>query len=527
MPTLVIDNFGGRLTRYENGDINSGLAKFDTTYSNDPFRLPGKLTWNETATQIDSGATVITGLVVAGKVRVESGLTYCYCVDHLARVYKIQVNNSSTPNLDTPVLLATLTSQSPTFTRGGFIDFFGSTERIYIGSDMGVTRLNFDGTSETFIGSTATWTQNVPRPLKQFLGNLYVGDGDNIAEINDAASLTTYTKLSPGFPTNTQVRDLDIAPDGSYMEAVLTRLALPSILATTQDTTLISNNESFIFKWNGIDVGYTSYNSYPSFSLNSNISFGTNQYVFGYDLTGSSVFNPTQKILSPIFSEAPLPGSVGSNGNFVAWMTPEFYNGFNRAALYLYGSLDDEVKSGWWRQFAQGAQGTSTNVLKVPWNMIVTNFGIGASTNGYGGGVFGVGKIYFSTFEYNGSAASYKFFKWNPVSSSNGTFGTSVYETQTQLFSNKITVKEVRVYTEPLVANNTFTVALIGSDGNAISGSSKTFSAGTTPVAVGDDLMRYTPAINRTYAIGVRITNSGTANWVCNKIEIDYGPAGK
>lgn len=527
MPTLTIDNFGGRLTRFDNGDINSGFAKFDTTYSNDPFRLPGKLTWNETATRIDSAGSVITGAVVAGKVRVESGLSYLYCVDHLARVYKIQVNNSTNPSLDDPVLLATLSSNSPAFTRGGFIDFFGTTERIYIGHDIGVTRLDFDGTNETFIGVAGSYTATVPRPLKQFLGNLYFGNGNNIGEILPGATISTYGKLSPTFPTNTQVRDLDIAPDGSYLEAVVSRLALPSILTNTQDTTLIANTESYIFKWNGTDIGYTSFTSYPSFSLNSNISFGSNQYIFGYDLTGSSVFTPTQKILSPIFTEAPLPTSVNSNGNFVAWVVPEFYNGFTRTALYLYGSLDTEVTNGWWRQFAQGAQGSQTDVLKVPFSMAVSNFGIGASTNGYTGGVFGRGKVYFSTIEIAGTTLAYKFYKWNAVSATAGTYGTSVYETQTQLFSKKIKPSEVRVYTEPLVASNVFTIDLIGSDGTVITSSSKTFTVGTSPVAVGDELVRYTLAIEPTYAIGVRVTNTGTTNWVCNKIEIDYEPSGK
>jgi len=250
MATKIINNFGGRLTRYTDGDMNSGFAKYTTTFGNDPFSDPGNLTWMETATQIDAAGSVITDLIVAGKERVESGISYVYAVGHTGRVYKIQVNDPTTynPNYDNPVLLTTITSNSPTFTRGGSLDFFGSTERIYIGHDKGVTRVDFDGTNETFVGALGSWTQTVPRPFAQFIGKLYVGNGNNIAEIDSTATVTTYSKLTPGFPTNTQTRDLDTSPDGIYLQVVVTRLVLPDITATTQDTTFLSNSESYIFK---------------------------------------------------------------------------------------------------------------------------------------------------------------------------------------------------------------------------------------------------------------------------------------
>ena len=78
------------------------------------------------------------------------------------------------------------------------------------------------------------------------------------------------------------------------------------------------------------------------------------------------------------------------------------------------------------------------------------------------------------------------------------------------------------MYGEPWVANNSFTIALIGSDGGVITGSSQTF----TPTA-GDDFVWYAPAIKPTYALGIRITNAGTANHVITKIECDYSEGGK
>ena len=80
--TLVIDNFQGRLTRYSDGDINSGLAKYATTFGNDPFSSPGNLTWFEAPTRIDSSETVITDLIMASKPRLESGITYVYAIGH-------------------------------------------------------------------------------------------------------------------------------------------------------------------------------------------------------------------------------------------------------------------------------------------------------------------------------------------------------------------------------------------------------------------------------------------------------------
>ena len=125
--TLVIDNFKGSMTSFQDGDINSGLAYAVSAFGYNPFSKPGNLTWCDTPQQIDVAGAVITDFIMCGKERVESGILYVYAIGHTGRLYKIQVNDTSTfnPDYDTPVLLATLTSGSPTFTRGGFIDFFG------------------------------------------------------------------------------------------------------------------------------------------------------------------------------------------------------------------------------------------------------------------------------------------------------------------------------------------------------------------------------------------------------------------
>jgi len=76
------------------------------------------------------------------------------------------------------------------------------------------------------------------------------------------------------------------------------------------------------------------------------------------------------------------------------------------------------------------------------------------------------------------------------------------------------------------VANNSFTIDLIGSNGGVITNSSKTFTVGTN-VTAGQDMVQYNPQVAPTHVLGVRITNVGSVNWTCMKIEIDYEPAGK
>ncbi len=528
MRTLVIDNFQGRLTRYLNGDINSGYAKYTTTFGNDPFTKPGDLTWFEQPTRIDADESVITDLIVASRARLESGVTYVYAIGHTGRLYKIQVNDPTTfePDYDNPVLLATLTEESPTFKYGSSIEFFGDTERIYIGHDIGVTRIDFDGTNEAFVGATGSYTANVPRPSAQFTGKMFFGNGTNILEIDSTATVTDYTKLDPSFPVGTQCRDLDVSPDGNYLQIIVSRVSAPDLTSSDQDTSSLSSADSYKIYWNGTDTGYTAYNPYNSYSLNSNIAFGPFTYTMGYDLGGAAMYSEQQKIISLPNSLSPNFGAMFSTGNLVGFAAPEQADNVLKASLLTYGNYDVENPQGLYRFFRISAT-TQTDIIQLPMCNIVSNLFYGSSSAGYDNDQVGTAKLYFSTFETDDTPTSkYKLYKFNTVPTGDGTAIAGVYETQTQLFSQKIKPSEVRVYVDPLVTNNEFTVALIGSDGNVIANSSETFTAGTTE-AVGEDLCDYSPAIAPTYAMGVRITNSGSANMTFNKIEIDYEQAGR
>lgn len=542
--TLVIDNFRGDMTGYLYGDINSGRSLYQIVSGQNPFIKPGQLTWSEAPTQIDPNGSVITDLIMDGKERVESGVLYVYAIGHTGRLYKIQVNDPTTynPDYDNPVLVTTLAINSPTFTRGGFMDFFGlsGAEQIYIGHDKGVTKINFDGTGEAFVGSLGSWTQSVPRPLKQFIGSLFVGNGINIAQIDSSLSVATYAKLSPGFPNDTQIRDIDLSSDGTYLETVVSRLSLFDVTSSAQQTTSNANSESYIFKWNGTDNSYTAFDTFPSFSLNANIMFQGYQYTFGSDQYGSAIFNPNEKILSLAETPYIAPNSIRSTGNLLTFFAPLYFEGTMSNTFYTRGSFDYEIGNpqisgtGYWSPFFQVATSPETDVIACPFQLSVSNIGVGSSSNGYAENVFGTSKIYFSALETSGTPTTkYRLYKWRivtslQVSSSTNAFVGAVYQTQSQMFSKKISVKQVRIYGEPWATGNSFTIDLIGSTGTfgPIANGSSTFTAGTN-LTVGDDFAWYDPAIDSTYCLGLSITNNGTINHTINKIEVDYTDGGK
>lgn len=531
METIVIDNFQGRLTRYKDGDIKSGYAKYSTTFGNDPFTKPGNLTWFEAPTRIDSGGSVITDLIMAQRSRLESGITYVYAIGHTGKLYKIQVNDTGTsnPNYDTPVLLATLSAESPTFKYGASIQFYGATERIYIGHDKGVTRLDFDGTNETFVGSTSSWTQSVPRPSVNFGGVAYWGNGTNIAAIDSTGTVTNYTRLSPAFPVGTQVRDVDVSPDGNYVQIVVSRIAQADMTVLTQDTNSLSSADSYFIYWNGIDPGYTSYNPYNSYSLNANTSFGPYSYTLGYDLGGAAIYTGGSKSISLPNSLSPNFNSLFSTGNLLGFAAPERDedDGALKGSLIAFGQYDREIPEGLYRFFRQGASGAQTDVIQMPTCAIVSNLFYGPMFSQYSGQLVGSAKIYFSTLEGSGvPTIAYKFYKFTTVPTGLGTAIGGVYETQNQLFSKKVAIKQIRLYTEPLTTNNSFKIELIGSDNGVISGSEKTFTVGSN-VTSGDDYVWYDPVCAPAYSIGVRITNLGSANWVGTKLEMDITDGGK
>lgn len=540
MPTKIITNFSGRLTRDSIGDLNSGLAKYETTFAIDPFSNVGNLTWLQLPTQI--GASVITDLIVAAQPRLENGVTYVYAIGSGGRFYKIQVNDPGThnPAYNNAVLLTTLTINTPTFKYGSSIQFYGATEKIYVGHDVGVTSVNFDGSGEAFVGTpyngdpTVSWTANVPRLSAQFLGVSYWGNGNNLAAIDSTATVSTYGQLSPAFPSSSYVKDLDVSPDGNYLQIVVTRTPPADMTVSTQDTSSLSPTSSYLFYWNGTDTGYTSYTTFNSYTLTSNTVFGDHSYIFGYDLSGAGIYTGSSKILTLPNSLSPSPEAVFSTSNMVGYAAPEQVSGVLKGSIYFYGKYDQELEPGLFRVARFAASGSQTDVVQIPVCLPVSNLFYGSSSSGYSGNKVGSSLLYFSTLETSASTTAYKFYvlPLDPDSASN--LAAGVYETQQETYfslfrsiiSKKFAVKEVRVYGDPWTANNSFEIDLIGSAGTPMSNGSYTFSTANSTLTIGQDFAKYNPAHAPTYSLGLRITNTSSSNNNINKVEVDYQEAG-
>ncbi len=551
--TVEITNFSGSLTRENLGDMNSGLAKYNTSFGYDPFSKPKQLTWLSVPSNL---STIVTsGLALAGVSAVYGSNLYTYVITSTGHLFRLLGDGSGGSDI------RTLSTGSPTFTYGADIIFFG-LNTLFISHDLGVTKIVLDTnggfSSEAQIGTwdsthfTAITTQ---RRMVQAFGALYVINSDssvtyanNIAEITTAGTVNNYAKLSPSLPPGTFIRDLDLSPDFTYM--IVSASQTPSeLIAPVNDTGNESSTTSAIYLWNGstalsgaADAGITTGMNLPDFSITSTQSLPNARYSFMYDAFGSSVFDGSQKIMTMKNQKSPMPAATIANGNFLTWMCTDASYNLDTAAssiyasLYYYGSLDAQSPTGLWRVLRKGTATGSGTVYQVPYQQLVTNSYISVDTNDTITQE-SVGRHLYSCTDYTGSGGSTLAKFYGFVVSPAGKFGTDngpqlgVYETQTQLFSKKITVKQARVYMEPAVSGNGFQLDLIGSDGKVITNGTSTFTyaLGTDPTFNQGALERYdfNPAMKDTYALGVRITNTGTTNMTINKVEIDYIQSGK
>ena len=524
LQTITLDNFSAKITRFTDGDINSGFAKYATTSGVDVISNPKVLQFMQTATSI--GGSVVTDLIVAGRVRLENSATYLYAIGHLGRLYKIQVNdpNGKNPAYNNPVLLATL-ANGQTFNYGGSLDFFqvSGTTYIWIGHDTGVTRINLDGTSETVI--SGTWVANVPRQEIQFTGKLYYTNGTNLAVIDSTGTVTSSAILNPGFPATMQARDIDTTANGAYIVITVSSIPLVSILNTVPDPNTASGGSSLLVYWNGTDTAASLSNSFPSFAQTAYQTFANSEYSFGYDSYGAQVSNPIDKILTLTNTQSPLPNAIFSSGNMLNWIVPEAYNGALVASIYSFGQFDQDYEPSFYRRVRISSSLSGGDMIKVPFASLMTNQTVGGATSGYTGNIIGLSTMYFSTLEYNGTTTAYKLYAFNLLPTSTGTAVGGVYETLNQIFSQKVRIPQIRVYQNPAIANQSYTIDLIGIDGNIITGGSKTFTTGST-MTVGDVMTNYSPSHSPTPVFGVRITNVGSVTPVIQKIELDYAQAG-
>jgi len=534
MPTLVINNLGGPLTRRDTGDINSGMAKYDSSWGYDPFSEPGKLTWLELPTSILSGE-----LVTTGKVRDESGLVRVYSTDTSNNLYQIRVNDVNDPDVDTPSIISGLFGDN--YARGGGMAFYSSTigtGKIFLGGDNLVQKVNFDGSSPSIIASGLS---AAPRPFAEFLGKVYFGAGENIGEIDSTEAVTTITKLSPGLPSGFFARDLDVTPDGNYLQIVASQVdpANSGGLTTGSEAATAANIKSFKFYWNGVDDAITASDSFTGNVLSAGAPFSNKDYTLGYDRSGTGIFVGTEKKVSLPNTWNPQTNAVFSTGNLVGFGAVEFVpdDTASRGAIYYYGKCDEETPNGLFRLLRHNAV-TRDDVAAMPMCIKVSDALFGHNYLSFTDNRAMSGKVYFATNEVddaNSSQNTQNVYKFFDTFTGVGSIVAGVYETQTQLFSKKQAIKEVRVYTEPLVDGNDFVVDLIGSGGSVMGNGSQRFAVGSVAtsdgsIATGTDMVHFNPGMIPTYALGIRLTNSsttGVVNWRGLKVEVDHEPAGK
>lgn len=539
--TIEITNFGGRLTRKLNGDLNSGFAKFNSSWGYDPFSKPDNLTWLEQPASILSSTTE---MIVAAKPRFSGNVQKIYTVGTLGKLTVVQPNSigaPNNPNLDTASVVGTVASGSPTFNYGASMDFFGVTEKIYVGADNQINSINFDGSGDTVVGSAGNYTAT-GHSLKQFVGSLAFGNGNTIGLVGSTGTVTSsvigtgqgnlYSQLNPPLGVETIIHDIDTSKDGNYLMLTASNITNEPIATVNNDTLNAASSDGYLYSWNGSDATTTAFNSIPSYAVTALQTYLAGNIFFSNDSFGASLSDGTNKLLTLPNNKSPLPNGTLINGNFVCWVTTELTtDGSMVASMYYFGSLDRENPAGLYRVMRYASQLSSGFIYQAPLNILTNNKYTTINNTKTAVSVFGYGKHYFSVWDLNSTTNNYRLLRFLITPTGTGTPQSGVYETQTQIFSKKITVKAIRVYTEPCVTGNGFQIDFVGGDGSVITNGTfnYSFAAGTDPTLLQGALERidFTPAMKGTFALGARITNTGTTNMTIKKIEIDWAYSGK
>lgn len=561
--TIEITNFGGRLTRIVNGDLNSGMANFTNSWGYDPFSKPGNLTWLEQPTDITG--TAIKDLILATIPNSENGTLFIYAIGSQGTLYKIQPNSISNANVDSVVgVLGSVLGGGQTYNYGASMQLFNyrattsqqaasTIGRLYIAGDQLVNEINTDGTGQSSVaGASGGYVQNIYRPTAQFQGNLVFGNGNNIGLIGSTNTITSpqnnpasiYGQLQPALPPNTYITDLDVSPDGNYL-LISTSTSLneqPTTFGNAVDGSLQQANTAGgnLYFWNGSDMAATASNYIGNFGIISLQSYLQNNMLFINDMFGASINNGTEKVLTLTGNKSPFPNGTAVNGNFLTWFTTESTDGITMvASLYYYGNLDGENQPGLWRVMRYFTQLTGPNkqgfIAQTPTNTVINANVYGINSSASSVLSIGYAKHYLSIFDASNTTNKFTLQRFTVVNTGTTTVQFGTYQTQTQLFSKRITVKQIRVYTEPTAVGNGFELTLIGSDGRAINNTlgagffEYQFATGTDITQLQGSLERidFNPVMKDIYALGLSIEQIGETNFTIHKIEVDYVEAGK
>lgn len=569
--TIEITNFGGRLTRIINGDLNSGFAKFNNSWGYDPFSKPMNLTWFEQPVEITGPIT--DTVVAAKKFFGGSGIGFNNVQQYVlllgngnggnnpGNLYVMQPNQTATDvsssilaNVDS---VLGSTSVTGTFNFGGSMEIFtqpsiagiggpgNGTAAVYIGSDTKISTVPLGsilGTQRNVSGNFVGTINNATgafRPLKIFQGLLRFGNGNTIATIGATGTIVSLyqtsirgvananSDLQTPLPVDCEIQDMDVSVDGNYLSLATSKVDNEQIAILGQDVGNAAANESTLYGWNGADPNITTENTMPSGNLTALQTYLGNNVYFTEDSFGSALSNGVNKLLTLPNNKAPWANGTAVNGNFLTWICPEFNQGKNGsfASMYYFGSLDQENPSGLYRVMRQTTN--SAFVYNTPLNLLVDNYYTTVNSPfNFQAGTLGYGKHYFSLIYPNfGSGTTSKLYRFLINPTGTGTPQAGVYETQTQLFSKRIGISQIRVYTEPVVAGNGFRIDIVDANGNPVTN-------GTFNYVFGDPAdksvrINFNPNCATLYSFGLRITNTGTTNMTFKKIEVDYTPEGK
>lgn len=572
--TIEITNFGGRLTRILNGEMNSGFAKFEPSFGYDPFSKPMNLTWFEQPVDITGP---ITDLIIAGKKYYgTSGIGYNNVQEFVALLGNGSTVGTSAGNLyvmqpaqlmPTSSIIANVdsvlgaVSVAGTFKYGGSLEVFqqpsvsgtSDVRAIYIGSDTHISTIPLGViatgpqrvVSGNYVG-TITAADGAFRPLKVFQGFLRFANSTTIATIGAAGTIVSNysvsirgvtnvnSDLQTPLPLDSQIQDMDVSIDGNYLLLATSNVDSQQIGAVGSDITELPANDSVLYGWNGSDPNITTSTTMPSTTMTALQIYLGNNLFFAADGFGASLTNGTNKILTLPKNSAPYANATAVNGNFLTWASVEINSGGNgsNASLFYFGSLDQENPTGLYRMMRQTT--TSAFVSSVPLNLLVDNrLNTVNATPMASVTPIGYGKHYISILgpNFGGTGTLSKLYRFLVNSTGSGFPQAGVYETQTQLFSKRIGVSQIRIYTEPTVQNNAFKIDMIGSDGQPIQNGTFTYNYGDVQDSFTGsnslERINFNPDTKTLYALGIRVTNAGTTNMTIKKIEVDYTEEGR
>lgn len=543
--TKEITNFSGRLTRIVNGDLNSGFANFTKSYGYDPFTKPMNLTWLEASGNISG----VSDLVLDGKTRfIGESFPSAYLIGSTGNLYKIQINSSSSPAVNSVVGVFSVKSGNPSYNKGASLEFFGNETKVYVGSDSQVNSINLDGTADAVVGTGSNYQANVFRPLKNFIGKLMFGNGVTVGAIGVTGTVTSsvigvssavslYSELNPPLPNTTRVRGLDVSTDNTYLLIAGSDIDYPNIAqGTTPNLQYTIPSDSKIYFWNGTNTAITSANTLSTSQLVSFKTYLEKNYFFTSDSFGSAVNKDNQKLFTLVNNQPPLPNSIGVNGNFLFWSTAEketTESGTVRTvhSMYYFGSLDAENPAGLYRVLRQPALVFGGNVLHVPFNKLVETHYEDLNITQSSVQTIGYGTHYFSSHEANttDSVLALRYFNMPPTGTRSSSGG--IYQTQTQLFSKRIGIVQIRLYTEPMASGTSVQLDCIGTDGEIMENGTFTWNYGDTADPQSGSLaverINFNPNMKSQYGLGLRITCGSSVNFTIKKIEVDYTEEGK